>query len=81
MADQRILIIEDHIIHMTFLMEQLTGQMGIPEQKITSCFDGFNAIKEIEFNISAHEADATNSLFSLIITDYCLPNASGITIL
>jgi CheY-like chemotaxis protein len=51
MADQRVLVIEDHIIHMTFLKEQLIEQMGILEHNITSAFDGLDAIKEIEFNI------------------------------
>jgi hypothetical protein len=50
----RVLVIEDHIIHRTLLVEQLTVQMGIPESNITCCFDGLDAIKEIEANIYDH---------------------------
>jgi CheY-like chemotaxis protein len=55
--------------------------MGIPESNITYAFEGEQAIKEIESNMQQHLLDPQNQLFTLIITDYCVPHASGIDIL
>jgi response regulator RpfG family c-di-GMP phosphodiesterase len=55
--------------------------MGIPESNISCAFDGKEAIKLIIENIEQNELDPLQKLFSLIITDFNVPNASAIEIL
>ena len=55
--------------------------MGIPDSNIMSAFDGDEALKKLESNILENLNEPEKPLISLIITDYCIPCASGIEIL
>jgi CheY-like chemotaxis protein len=57
MKKQRILVIEDNIIHITLLTEQLTVKMGVLESNITCVFDGLEAITAMHKNILENRND------------------------
>ena len=63
---------------MALLKEQLTVELGIPDLNVTCVFDGVDAIKKIECSLKNNAEDSNESLFSIIITDYCVPCLSGI---
>jgi CheY-like chemotaxis protein len=56
-AEIKVLVVEDNIIHMTLLIQQLTEGLSIPDLNITRATDGQDALKEIELNICENIAD------------------------
>jgi CheY-like chemotaxis protein len=56
-AEIKVLVVEDNIIHMTLLIQQLTEGLNIPDLNITRATDGQDALKEIELNICENIAD------------------------
>jgi CheY-like chemotaxis protein len=55
--------------------------MGIPESNVTCAFDAIEAMNRIAQNLVEHLEDPSKQLFSLIITDFNVPNGSAIEIL
>ena len=76
----RVLLVEDNILHMTLLKEQIMN-FGIQDSNIACTFDGLEAVKLMENNIIEKNEDSEQMLFSLIITDYCVPCVSGLEIM